>query len=161
MDHEELKHKHLVALGGGYYVQQDVLNIVERIRDYDPNLRVKYLDRGATIDQAPYALTEICKDGIERLVFFIWDLDERVLERLYAADNAKFDVYTEMNLKNATARANSNRRYEERRLEAIDITKYMLKSPKGVWSWKEDGKKVTVDDDPTSGPAKVEYDESG
>jgi len=158
---QEIQRKHLVALGEGYYVERDVLRIVEKVREYDSALRVKFLAEASSLGDAPYCITEICKDGVERVVMFIWDLDDTVIERLYAADTQQFNVLGDLDAKNLQALANQNRRFREEQDQALDISKHILKSPKGTYSFTDeiDGqkRKVTVDDDPTSGPAKVEW----
>lgn len=137
-----------VKLASGDYVESDVFGIAKRIQDYDPNLRLKYLPpEQASLTDAPYALFELCRDGVERLVFTIWELDNRVLERLYAADNAKHDVLLQLDKHNNSLRSDLNRRYEDKRLAHKDLTSSILKSPKHKYSFKNDkGELITVDD---------------
>ncbi len=122
----------LVQLAAGVYVERDTLHIVERIQEYDPNLRVKYLDpdRGGELGDPPYKIFERCPDGHERLVFSVWSLDERVLERLWAADTQKNNVLLRLDGTNAAARNNLTRRFQEQRESAIDIVEAVVRSPK-------------------------------
>jgi hypothetical protein len=141
--------KRLIELADGSYVESDVLNIVEKIRAYDPNLNIKYCDPAlADLDDAPYKIVELCPDGVERVVFYVWKLDETILERIYAADNACNNVLVGLNNNNLIAKKAQERRYEEIRLEDQDIVASYLKSPKGKFSFKrrEDDALVTIDD---------------
>lgn len=139
-----------VKLDDGAIVERDVLGIVEKITEYDENLRVQYLDpsSGADFSDAPYRIVEVCPDGKVREVFSVWALDEKVLERIYAADTQRIDVLTALNNHNALLRKERERRYEEKKLEAQDIVSHVLKSPKGRYTIpKANGEGVAVIDD--------------
>lgn len=142
--------KRLIELADGSYVEADVLNIVEKIRDYDPNLNVKYVDPAlADPSDPPYKVVELCPDGIERVVFGVWELDEKVLERLYAADNARTNVLVDIHGNNILAQKEMDRRYREVCLEDQDVVSHLLKSPKGRYSFRRrmDDALIVVDDD--------------
>lgn len=139
-----------VKLDDGAIVERDVLGIVEKIREYDENLRVQYLDpsSGADFTDAPYRIVEECPDGMVREVFSVWTLDETVLERIYAADTKKLDILAVLNKKNQAIRNDRERRYREEREEAQDIITHVLKSPKGRYTIpKANGEGVAVIDD--------------
>jgi hypothetical protein len=138
----------LVRIADGVYVEQDVLNIVEKIQQYDPNLKVKYCDPDrAEFGDEPYRIVEICPDGMERVVFGTWTLDERVMDRLYAADNLKTDVLANIDRNNRLVELEMERRYTDKKLEANDIMTHYFNSRKGRWSFVNDaGQKVTIDD---------------
>lgn len=140
--------KRLVDLADGFLVEHDVLNVVEKIRNYDPNLRVKYVDpMRAEFGDAPYRITELCPDGMERLVMEVWELDDRVVERIVAADNSRNNVLVSLDDTNLIASKIQERRYEEIRLEDQDLIHSYLKSPKGKYSFnRRDGALVTIDD---------------
>jgi hypothetical protein len=139
---------YLVGLDDGSFVERDVLNIIEKIYYYDPNLKVQYLEQAASVGDAPWRLIERCNDGQWRTVFYIWNLDERVLDRLYAADTHRHNVLAQLDTHNASVKRDTQRRYEDKRLESIDITKHVVASPKGRYSFNIDGRWVQVDDDP-------------
>jgi hypothetical protein len=139
----------LIEMSDGTYVEEDVLNIVEKIRAYDSNLRIKYCDPAlADPSDPPYKIVELCPDGIERVVFGVWTLDEQVLERLYKADNTRTNVLLDVHGNNLLAKKEQDRRYREICLEDQDILLHYVKSPKSRWSFKrrEDGALVTIDD---------------
>lgn len=139
---------HLVRLDENSFVERDVLNIIEKIYYYDPNLKVQYLEHAANLGDAPWRIVERCRDGQWRTVFYIWDLDERVLDRLYAADTQRHNVLGRLDAHNKSIRQDQERRYEDKRLEHVDITKHVFASPKGRYSFTVDGRWVEVDDDP-------------
>lgn len=130
----------LVELAAGVYVEQDVLHIVERVLEYDPNLRVKYLDpdRGGELGDPPYKIFERCPDGHERLVFGVWSLDERVLERLEAADTQRNNILLRLDGTNATARQDNARRFQEQRDSALEIVRSVIRSPKDTYTMPGD-----------------------
>jgi hypothetical protein len=141
--------KRLIEMADGSYVEADVLNVVEKIRDYDSNLGVKYCDPAlASADDPPYKIVELCPDGIERVVFGVWSLDETVLDRLYAADNRRTNVLLDIHGNNLLAKKEQERRYTEKRLEDQDILIHYLRSPKGRYSFRrrEDDALVVIDD---------------
>ena len=139
----------LIPLADGSLVESDVLRIVEKIQEYDENLVLKYCPPSvADLTDAPYALFEKCKDGIERLVFYIWELNDTVIERIYLADNNHRNVQAAIDKNNAKVKYDINKRYQEKLEECGDIVKSYLKSPKGRWAFKkDDGTKVILDDD--------------
>lgn len=125
----------LVNLGDGTWVERDVLSVARKIQEYDPNLRVQFLNDAATgVGEAPYRIVETCKDGIERVVFSVWVLDDSVLQRIFAADNQKFDVLGALDKTNAKAKQREQRRYQDKLGEANEITKTVLRSPKDTFS---------------------------
>ncbi len=138
-----------VRLEDGSIIEQDVLGIIEKVMEYDPNLRVQYLDpdRFPEMTDAPFRIIERCPDGLDRVVFSVWTLNEEVMHRLYAADNKKTDVIWQMDRTNQAARASKERRFAEEREESKDIIEHVLKSPKGKYTFKnEQDEIVTIDD---------------
>lgn len=61
------------------YVDGDLYNIANRVREVDRSLHVIEL---AEEDECKFAIMEHCDDGLERLVFTVDELDGRVIERL-------------------------------------------------------------------------------
>lgn len=139
----------LVELSQGVYVERDVLNIAEKIKEYDDNLRLKFCQPTlANPTDAPYKLVEVCRDGMERVVFDIWTLDGSILDRLRDADTRKNDILLSMDGKNLLARKEENYRYRESLELAHDVTVSMLKSNKHKWSYKDEltDRTITFDD---------------
>lgn len=121
----------LVELAEGVLIEEDTLGVIRQIMEYDERLRVKYLRPGAgDITDAPYAIFELCPDGKERLVFTVWELDQRVMERLYLADTQKHDIIARIDGANQRARRDSQRRFRDSMEEAADIAAHVIRSPK-------------------------------
>jgi hypothetical protein len=137
-----------VKLEDGSIVEHDVLNIVQKIMEYDPNLKVQYLESAAKAGDAPWRIIERCKDGEWRVIFYEWKMDERVLDRIRLADCHAVDVLSNMDSNNASLRRLEGRRFQENLEIAHDITTHILNSPKGRYTFKDGNKKVTIDDDP-------------
>lgn len=60
-------------------VEADMYGICERIKEVDPSLHVVLL---SSDDKWCFAIMELCADGVERLVFKVKELDERVIAKL-------------------------------------------------------------------------------
>ena len=130
--------------------QSDVFRIVDRIREYDPNLDIAYLDpeKASSLTDAPYVIFERCRDGKNRVLFSVWKLDDSVLDRIKMADTTVFDVQGAIELANARARKEIADKKVERFGEAKDIVKHIVASPKGTYSFPStQGDVVTLRDD--------------
>lgn len=138
--------KRLHELSEGVYVEDDVLGVVQRIQEYDPNLRVQYLaGRGHNLGDAPYRIMEICPDNVERMVMSVWELDERVLQRLFAADTQKQNIMKNLDTVNENIREGMKRRFRDETLaEAHDKTVGILRSPKTSYTVPNDDGTNTV-----------------
>lgn len=138
----------MVKLDESSIVERDVLNVIQQIMEYDTNLKVQYVERNQAVGDAPYRIIEKCNDGEWRVLFYAWQMDERVLERIRMADCHMVDVLSTVDKHNADLRQKEGRRFQERMGEAADITTHILKSPKGRYTFKDGDKLVTIDDDP-------------
>lgn len=138
----------MVRLDESTCVERDVLNIIGQIVEYDPSLKVQYLEKAAAAGDAPWRIIEQCRDGEWRVIFYTWQMDQRVMERIRQADCHAVDILANTDDHNFSLRQREGRRFQERLGEANDITQHILKSPKGRYSFIDGDKKVTVDDDP-------------
>ena len=134
----------------GMIVEKDLYHLVQKIKEYDENLEVMYLDPSRSLREfsdAPWIIAERCRDGQLRTVFSVWKMDDSVLERIYQADNEKFHVLHNLDKHNDGIRREVARRYQEQRDEARDIVEHVLRSPKGRYSFPSTtGETVTLDD---------------
>lgn len=150
LNREQRRAAGFVQLDDGSLIERDVLGIVERIRAYDENLNVQYLDPASAsgVTEAPYRIIERCRDNEWRVVFAVWTLDETVLQRIYAADSAKLDVLANLSANNMVARMNEQRRYREDMEDMKDKIQHAFASPKTTYSFKDEkfDRLVTVDD---------------
>lgn len=118
----------IIDLGDGVLCEEDVYRIVERVREYDPNLDIIALNpnhRDIDVTDAPYVLVEKCKDGQWRPISEFWVLDERVMQVVESADMNRRDLLAAIDGQNAKVRAEEARRYEDFRAEAADIVKHV------------------------------------
>lgn len=131
----------LVAIADGVYVQKDVLNIVEKIQAYDPNLKVKYLDPdgpAAGMFDAPYLVVEECPDGIDRVVCQVWTLDETVYETIVGADTYRhakqIDMLKIIDEQNRKVKAEEARKQKQKNEAIQEMVADVLRSPKDTYT---------------------------
>lgn len=130
----------LVMLQEGVYVERDVLNVVQKIHDYDPNLKVKFLDpdKFGDVFESPYILVETLPDGSEQAVMSIWELNDSILELIVGMDLARrhhaTDFLTEMDKVNAAAEKEQKRLQKEKDDAIQELVSDVLKSPKDTYS---------------------------
>lgn len=129
----------IVQLDDGMLVESDVLRIAEKIQEYDPNLKLQYLERPESLGDPPFRVLEKCKDGKWRVAFTAWQLDDRLLERIMAADTRIQDLDAIITNKNIKAREDKNRRYQEQMDEAAEMVKAIASSPKDTYTIKLNG----------------------
>jgi hypothetical protein len=151
---------HLVRLDDGSFVERDVLNVIQKIMEYDPNIKVQYLEYAANLNEAPWRVVELCRDGQWRTIFYCWTLDDRVLHRLRMADTNVTDVQGNLESNNERVRREHLRRYRDRMEHAEDIVSHILASPKGRYSFDDPdtGNRVMIDDDPLRQHKVIEKD---
>jgi hypothetical protein len=70
--------------GGVVSLEDDVLGVVRRVKAIDDRLHVFYNEQSGEFD-----IVEHCLDGVQRLVFSVGTLDQRVVNRLLLADHWK------------------------------------------------------------------------
>lgn len=143
----------------GVLVESDALKIAEKVNLYDPNLRVTFLNESArSVGEPPYVIVERCRDGVDRPVFGVWKLDETVLQRIYAADNEKWNVLQRVDETNARAKQQEKRRYKEVMAEAKEITEAVLRSPKSTYTVPES---ITKGPERGSASKLIKFKDSG
>lgn len=145
----------------GHLVEAKALYLVEKIKDYDPNIEVLCLDpaRADNPFEEPFQICERVGDKVLK-IFGCWELNDSVLERIINADSKRFDVEAQITEHNAKIRSAEARRYQEKRDAKKDIIAAAIsafESEKSSFSFTrdDDGAKVTLYDDR---PAKVEKD---
>lgn len=146
MNREARRKAGLVSVEG-VLVERDALHIAERIHEYDSNLTLQYLEQADNLREPPFRVVERCRDGLERVAFTAWRLDEDLLRRIWAADTQVQDIDALVTGKNITAKCNQQRRYEEKKAEQNEMVETILKSPKTRYSVKveqPDGNKKKV-----------------
>lgn len=129
---EQLRKMHLVRVEG-QLVERDALNIAEKINAYDSNLYLQVLNASDCISDPPFRVLERCKDGIDRVAFTAWTLDDRLMQRIYSADTNKFQVGEEAEKHNERLRNEDRRRYQEKQEALNELAVGVLKSPKDTY----------------------------
>ena len=133
---------------GPVKVEKDVLEVVQALNQYDPNLEILMLKPGSSdFADAPYMIVENCPDGLKRKVFSCWELDSRVMERIYRADTRRRDVLSEIEKHNEQLKLNAMKRYRDSMDEARDIMEHVLAHRGSRYSFPAaNGDTVTLDD---------------
>lgn len=101
-------------------VPGDMFRIVEEIHFRWPNLRVLYLnpERAGVLD-APYKIMEMTQTG-PMFVMDVWELDQRVVEKLHMINGANVDVQKELEKFNAVVKAAEDKRKEDELADSSD-----------------------------------------
>lgn len=145
----------------GNIVERHMLYLVEKIKDFDPNLEVVCLDPNLADNpfEEPFLICERVGDQLFK-IFGVWELNDSVLERIYQADTKRFDIQGLIDANNNKIRQETERRYREVREAKKDIVASAVEAfekERNSYSFErpEDGAKVTLYDDR---PAKVEHE---
>lgn len=106
----------------GSIVERDALAIAEKIQEYDENLVLMCLDDPlADYRDAPFVLCERQPNGTLHRVFEAWKLDDRILERIFAADKKRFDPLQRIEKMEADQRRYREAQFEEKMQRDLDI----------------------------------------
>lgn len=137
----------------GMLVEEDALRIAERLAETHPNVAILCVDPElADFNDAPFIVAELCADGQYRRIFEAWQLDERILERVYAADRfTGADLLARIDAQNAAVKKEQHRRYRDEMAEKADLAaivmKHVDKHSKATFNDPNTGDKVTIYDD--------------
>lgn len=128
----------------GMWVEGDALRIAEKINEYDPNLRVQYLEHAATLKEPPFRVVEMCRDGIERTVMYAWTLDDRLYDRVTLSDTFHRDIEKELDKANEKARQDIKKEGKEKLEDAKERAEAVFGSPKDNYTMVDEatGKKL-------------------
>ena len=136
----------------GNIVERDALRIAEAIKDYDENLELLCLTpENAMVNEAPFIVCERKHDGSLVRVLEAWELDDRILERIYNSDTRRRDVLSDLLRKESEIERQLNNRYQEKREANMDLVMHVAANKKSSYSFENDtGDKITFyDDKPT------------
>ena len=135
----------------GFLVERDALRIAEAIRDYDPNLVLLCVDPSSNpgITEEPFVVAEKDSSGNLHPVLRSWVLDDSILNRIWLADNQKFNTYDALLKLEAEVKKDNQRRYQEKRDEAKDITNRIIKTRQSKYTVRDSntGDMITFYDD--------------
>jgi len=147
---EVLTAQDFVQVAPNARVEKGVLEVIDWIRDYDPNLDVMYLnpDRLDTSPfDAPWIIVEHCFDGKTRLVFSCWDMNESVKQRIIAADMSLRDLNAAIEKNNQAVREALKKSSQEKMAEAGDILTHAMKAPTTYTFHNHEGELIKLEDD--------------
>ena len=121
-------------------VEDDPYHVVKEIQTRWPELTVQFLhpDALAEVDDPPFRIIERCRDGIERQVMQVWELDSRVIERLHIIDAFNgWDPQDEIDKMNAKAKADREAKFAAERQELSNIAAGALQSKNSKFTFKD------------------------
>lgn len=134
-------------------VGDDPLRIVQTIQERWPNLTVQYLHPDAMADPGdpPFRIVERCRDGIERQVMQVWQLDQRVIAELEMSDllvNGESALMRSIKI-NEKKREDERKRFSEETKEYASIVAAALQSRKQTYTFRrtDDGRLVAINKD--------------
>lgn len=141
-----------VPMSDGSWVSTKVARTAEIIADYDPNLEIRWIprDRRNPGDDA-FQIVQHCSDGVARVVMSVpteAEFDERVLQRLFLADNAKENVQARMEASNAAVKAMELKKQMEAADQAREVAAAVFSSP--LNRYVHDGLRYDLPDRPTA-----------
>ena len=124
---------------GGVWVESDALRIAQAVKDYDDNLEVICLDPDdprVKITSAPFMVIQRMPNGTYQKVLEAWELDNRVLERIWAADQQKNDQLNTLEKWEKAIKDGQEKRYREQLDEANELSLDILASKASGYSFK-------------------------
>jgi hypothetical protein len=135
----------------GMLVERDALRIAEAIRDYDPNLVLLCIDPDSNpgITEEPFVVAEKDSSGNLHPVLRSWVLDDTILERIWLADQHKVNGWEQLLKLEENQKKAEQRRYQEKRDEAKDITGHVIATRKSKYTVRDSntGDMITFFDD--------------
>ena len=140
-------------------VDKKMHEIAQKIDEYDEQLCILCVDPDTCgFSEAPFVLAEVVNtpEGPQVFkVFEFWELNDSVLERLYASDTRRVDVLAEIDKNNKKIRDEENRRYREKMESQIDVVASIIRSTKSSYTYIDEDRnaKITMYEDR---PPKVE-----
>lgn len=128
----------------GVFVSQEHQDIATIIQDYNPELHLVWIrpqDRTTAEDRKfPFAVMHMPRDGEPYIVMQIREneLDQRVLARIFEADQSKGDPLAKLNAHNQAAQVLKEYRRAQEVEELNDLHETILKSP--LHTFRHNGK---------------------
>lgn len=121
--------------------------IAQIIRDYDPYLELQYIppDKRVAGDK-PWAVIHRPPGRPAYFVLYADECDQRILEQLWRADNAKGDPISDMDAKNAAIKAIAYQRYLDESAANADLFAHAMHSPLNTYKYHNPhtGELVTI-----------------
>ena len=140
-------------------VDKKMHDIAQKIDEYDEQLCILCVDPDScTFSEAPFVLAEVVNTPQGPQVFKVfefWELNDSVLQRLYASDTRRTNVLADIDANNKRVRDESERRYREKIEAKKDVVASIVASMRSSYSYIDEDRdaKVTMYEDR---PPKVE-----
>lgn len=130
----------------GSWINEKTARVAELISEYDRRLELRWIpeDRRQPGD-AHFAIIEKNDDGREYVAFLIQDesfVDERLLARIYAADNKDKNVGAELEAHNKAVRDMVAKERQDEIDTMNDLALSMVRSP--LHTYRHNGKKIDL-----------------
>jgi len=123
----------------GQLVEADALKIAEKVHDYDPDLQIICVDPSrAAFTEAPFLVIRDKGSGVFEKVLEAWVLDDKIIERIWASDGAKFNTLdTLVGMEN---RKKMEAQYinDQKRGHNIELGVSIIRNPKSSYTFKDD-----------------------
>lgn len=135
-----------VPTESGEWVSAKTAHVAELIKEYDHRLELRWVPPDKRIPGDPeFAIIEKNDDGREYIAFLIQDeswVDERLLGRIYAADNINKNVGAETEAHNRAVRELERKQAQDELAEQHDMVVSMMRSP--LHTYRINGKKIDL-----------------
>lgn len=144
--------KNYLDMGDGVWVQDDALRVAQAVHDYDENLIVICLDPthpDVKITDAPFVVMQRMPNGSYQKVLEAWELDNRVLERIWLSDQHRNNQLQTLEQMEKSIREGQEKRYRETLDEAKELALDVIVSKASSYSFKnkrDDIVKIHEDD---------------
>lgn len=141
--------KDYINMGGGVLVERDAFEIAKRIKEYDSDLELICLDPAdpnVKVTSAPFMVVWRNPSGIYEKVLEAWQLDARILERLWSADQQKTDQLHTLEQWEAQLRKKNESRYREEMDNNGEMLAAAMKNPKSSFTFHKDDDLVKIND---------------
>ena len=143
--------KQYINMGEGVLVEKDAYEIAKRIKEYDSNLELICLDPDdpeVKITSSPFMIVWRNPHGVYEKVLEAWELDARILERLYNADQQKTDQLATIEQWEAQIKKQNESRYKEEMGSNNEMLEAVVRNQKSSFTFKDkQGDLVKINDE--------------
>jgi hypothetical protein len=135
----------------GHMVERKAHAIALKIQEYDEDLQLICLDpsnENVSFTEAPFMVIRNKGNDVYERVLEAWELDDRILERLWLSDgrkNDQLDILAKMELAKKKEEKDA---WNEKKWQNHELFAAAMANPKSSFSYKnEEGELVTIKDD--------------
>ena len=122
----------------GTIINEDHRRIAQIIHDYDNHLEVQWIPPEERSYDSPETFRVVHHEPFYEVMRFPeWEMDERILARIFASDQKRHDVVSELDAMETAKELVKAKQWEESMAEAREFSLTVLKSKKHLF--KHDG----------------------